>query len=82
MNPLVVKQLDTIPDLYFAAGLIQHSTSQYASPVVILPTKSDGIRLTINYKKLENISILSQLPIPRVDEILDKLGTGRILSPL
>ena len=31
-------------------------------------------------QKMNNMSILGQLPIPRVDEILDKLGRGRILS--
>ena len=72
--------MDTILDEYLAAGPTQHSTSPYSSPVVIIPTKSGGIRLTINYKKLNNISILGQLPIPRVDEILDKLGTGRVFS--
>ena len=72
--------MDTILDEYLAAGPTQHSTSPYSSPVVIIPKKSGGIRHTINYKKLNNISILGQLPIPRVNEIFDKLGTGRILS--
>ena len=80
VNPLVIKQMDTILDEYLAAGLMQYSTSPYASPVVIIPKKSGGIRLNINYKKLDNIRILGQLPIPRVDETLDKLGTGRIFS--
>ena len=31
-------------------------------------------------QKLNNISILGQLPIPRLDEILDKMGRGRIFS--
>ena len=74
--------MDAILDEYLAAGLIQHSTSPYASPVVIIPKKSGGIRLTINYKKLNNISVLGQLPVPRVDEVLDKLGRGRISSLL
>ena len=82
VNPLVAKQIDTILDEHLAAGLIQHSTSPYASPVVIIPKKSGGIRLTINYKKLNNISILGQLAIPRVNEILDKRGTGRKFSSL
>ena len=72
--------MDTILDEYLAAGLMQYSTSPYASPVVIIPKKSGGIRHTINHKKLNNISILGQLPNPRVHEILDKLGTGRIFS--
>ena len=40
----------------------------------------DGIRITVNYKKLDKISNLGDLPIPRVDERLRELGTGRISS--
>ena len=44
-NPFVANQMDTILDEYLAAGLIQHFTLPYASPVVIIPKKSGGIRL-------------------------------------
>ena len=76
--------MDTILDEFLAAGLVRHSTPPSASPVVIIPKKSGGIRLAINYRRLYNIIILGQLPIPRVDEILDKLliGRGRIFSSL
>ena len=47
--------------------------------MAITPKKSGGIRLTINYKTLNNISILGQRPIYRVDETVDKLGSGRLL---
>ena len=40
-------------------------------------SKSDRIGLTINHKKLNNISTC-QLPIPRVDEVLEKLVIGWI----
>ena len=48
--------------------------------MVVIPEKSGGIRITVNYKELNKISILGQLPIPRGDDVLDKLGTGRIFS--
>ena len=47
---------------------------------MVTPKKSDGIRIIVNRKKLNKLSILGKLPIPRVDEVLDKLGTGRIFS--
>ena len=34
----------------------------------------------MNYKKLNQISKLSQLPIPRVDQVLHSRGSGRVLS--
>ena len=80
INPPTAKQVVAVLDKFLAAGLVQHSTSPWASSVVVIPTKPDGIRITVNYKKLNKLSILGQLPIPRVDEVLDKLGTVRIFS--
>ena len=34
----------------------------------------------MNYKKLNQISKLSQLPIPRMDQVLDSSGSGRVFS--
>ena len=42
VNPLVAKQMDTILDEDLAAGLMQHSTSPYANPVVIIRKISGG----------------------------------------
>ena len=42
--------------------------------------KSGGVRITVNYKKLNQISKLSHLPIPRVDQVLDSLGSGLVFS--
>ena len=80
INPIVSKQVDAILDQYLAAGLIQHSNSPFSSPLVVIPKKDGGVRITVNYKKLNKISSLGQLPIPRVDEVLDSLGKGKIFS--
>ena len=48
--------------------------------MVAIPKKDGDVRIPINYKKLNAISSLGQLPIPRVDEVLDSLGKGRIFS--
>ena len=47
---------------------------------MVIPKKSGGVRITVHYKKLNQISKLSQLPIPRVDQVLDSLGSERVLS--
>ena len=46
LNPGLSKQVDAILDSYLAAGLIQHSTSPRSSPLVCVPKKSGGIRIT------------------------------------
>ena len=66
INPILAKEVDATLNQYLAAGLIQHSTSPYSSPLVVIPKKSWGVKIPVNYKKLNQISKLSQLPIPRV----------------
>ena len=80
INPNLAEKADAVLDQYRTAGLIQHFTSPYSSPMVAIPKKDGGVRITINYKKLNAISSLGQLPIPRVDEVLDSFGKGRIFS--
>ncbi|CAB1118552.1 unnamed protein product [Ectocarpus sp. CCAP 1310/34] len=80
VNPPVAKQVDAILDQYLAAGLIQHSTSPYSSALVVILKKSGGVRITVNYRKLNKLCTLSQLPIPRIDDTLDKLLKGHTYS--
>ena len=80
INPPTAKKGDAVLDKFLTAGLIQHSTSPPASPVVFVPKKPGEIRITVNYNELDKLSILDQLPIPRVDEVLDKRGTGQTFS--
>ena len=74
INPILAKKVDATLNQYLAAGLIQHSTSPYSSPLVVVPKTSGGVQITVNYKKLNDISRLSQLPIPRVDQVLGLFG--------
>ena len=77
---MLSKQADAILDSYLAAGLIQHSTSPWSSPLVCVPKKSGSIRITVNYQKLIKVTEIPQIAIPRVDEVLDTLGGGSVFS--
>ena len=45
-----------------------------------VPKKSGGIRITVNYEKLNKVTEIPQVAIPRVDEVLDTLGGGSVFS--
>ena len=78
LNLVLLKQVDAILDSCLAAGLIQHSTSPWSSPLVCVPKQSGGIRITVNYQKLNKVTEIPQIAIPRVDEVLDILGGGSV----
>ena len=78
INPIVAKEVVATLIQYLVASLIQHLASPYSSPLVVIPKKSGGVRITVNYKKLNQISRLSQLPISRVDQVLEPLVKGLV----
>ena len=82
ITSILAKEEKATLNQHLAAGLIQHSTLPYSSPMVVIPNNSMGVKITVNYKKLNQISKLSRLPIPRVEWILDSLGSGPVFSLL
>ena len=57
MSRILAKKADAVNDRYLAAGLIRHSTSPYSSLMVAIP-KDEGVRITMDYKKLNAIDFL------------------------
>ena len=78
----MAKEVDVTLNQYLAADLIRHSTSPYSSPLEVIPKKSGGVRIIVNYTKLNKISSLSQLPIPHVDQVLNSLSEGTGVFPV
>ena len=62
----VRKYLDTC----LKQGIIRPSKSPYASQVVIVRKKSGEIRLCVDFRKLNAISVHDSFPLPRVEEAL------------
>lgn len=65
-----------------ANGWIKESSSQYASPMVCVRKKDGGLRLCIDYRKLNLKTIPDKQPIPRIQDILDGLGGNSWFSTL
>lgn len=66
-------------------GIIQHSTSPYNNPILLVPKKSDGEkkwRLVIDFRQLNKNISPDKFPLPRIDEILDQLGRAKYFSTL
>ncbi len=77
-RPVVSKHVDTM----LKQGVIAPSHSPWGSPVVIVKKKSGEDRFCVDYRRLNQITKKDLFPLPRIDEILDSLGTARIFSTL
>src|SRR6266487_3209359 len=62
--------------------LIQHSTSPWSFPVVIVKKKNGKLRFCVNYKPLNDVTKKDNYPLPRIDEILDSLNGAQWFTTL
>ncbi|CAM4342636.1 unnamed protein product [Lepidochelys kempii] len=65
-----------------ALGVIQPLASASASPVVLVPKKDGSVRICVDYRKLNAITVSDAYPMPRPDELLDKLGGAQYLTTM
>ncbi|CAI7771092.1 unnamed protein product [Closterium sp. NIES-54] len=72
------RQLDDLLE----KGLIRPSTSPYAAPVLFTRKKEGDLRLCIDYRALNAITIKNKYPLPRVEELFDMLGEAKVFSKL
>jgi RNase H-like domain found in reverse transcriptase/Reverse transcriptase (RNA-dependent DNA polymerase)/Integrase zinc binding domain/Chromo (CHRromatin Organisation MOdifier) domain/Retroviral aspartyl protease len=61
---------------------IQPSKSPYGAPVLFIKKKDSGLRLCIDYRALNKQTIKNKCPIPRIDELLDRMKDARFFSKL
>ena len=63
-------------------GIIDPSTSPWASPIVLVEKKDGSLRFCVDYRKLNNITVKDSYPLPRIDDTLDALGGSQWFSTL
>lgn len=75
---VIRKELDDMK----AMGVIEDSKSPWASPILLVPKPDGSVRFVIDYRKVNNVTIPDAFPLPRVDDLIDKVGNAKFISKL
>ena len=70
------KQLEEL----IKAGFIQPSKSPFGAPILFVKKKDGTMRMCVDYRALNNITIKNSYPLPRVDELFDRLQGAQVLQ--
>ncbi|KAJ9518314.1 hypothetical protein QJQ45_010218 [Haematococcus lacustris] len=67
---------------FLAQGIIEPSSSPYAAPVLFVKKKSGELRMCVDYRQLNKQTLRDQYPLPRIDDLFDKLAGCTVFSSL
>ncbi|KAJ9524664.1 hypothetical protein QJQ45_024262 [Haematococcus lacustris] len=82
MSPAELAEVEKQIKELLALGLIEPSSSPYGAPVLFV-TKTDGsLRMCIDYRALNKVTIKNKYPLPRIDQLIDRLHGATVFSSL
>ena len=55
-------------------NIIEHSTSEWCTSIVVMGKKDRTLRLCVDYRRLNSVTCVDVYPVPRIDELLDGIG--------
>jgi hypothetical protein len=72
------KQLQELLD----KGFICPSTSPWGCPSLFMKKKDESLRLCIDYRPLNAVTIKNKYPLPRIDDLFDQLVEAKVFSKI
>lgn len=61
---------------------VRPSVSPWGAPVLLVRKKDGSMRLCIDYRQLNKVTIKNRYPLPRIDDLMDRLVGARIFSKI
>lgn len=63
-------------------GFIRPSTSPWGAPVLFVWKKDGSLRMCIDYRQLNKVTLKNKYPLPRIDDLFDQLHGARCFSKI
>jgi len=82
LSPLEFDELKKQIAELLALGFIEPSSSPYGAPVLFVQKKDGSLRMCIDYRALNKITIKNKYPLPRIDDILDRFKGCKYFSSI
>ena len=82
MAPLELQELKKQLQELLDKGYIRPSVSPWGAPVLFVRKKDGTLRLCIDYRKLNQVTVKNKYPLPRVDDLFDQLQGAQVFSKI
>jgi hypothetical protein len=75
----LAKLKDQIKEL-LEKGFIRPSSSPWGTSMIFILKKDDTPRICVDYRALNEVTIKNKYPLPRIDDLFDKLCGACVFS--
>ncbi|KAF5448040.1 hypothetical protein F2P56_033545 [Juglans regia] len=82
MAPVELKELKEQLQELLEKGYIRPSVSPWGAPVLFVKKKDGSMRLCIDYRELNRVTIKNKYPLPRIDDLFDQLQGAQVFSKI
>jgi len=65
-----------------AEGKIADSESPYGAPILFVPKPDGSLRLCVDYRNLNKLTIQNKYPLPLMDELRDRVAGAKVFTKL
>jgi hypothetical protein len=82
MPPKELAELKTQLQELLDKGFIQPSSSPWGCPAIFVKKKDKTLRLCVDYRPLNEVTIKNKYPLPRIDLLFDQLAGAKVFSKI
>ncbi|KAA3487596.1 Retrotransposable element Tf2 [Gossypium australe] len=82
MAPTELKELKSQLQKLTDKGFARPSFSRWGAPVLFVKKKNGSMRLCIDYRQLNKVTIKNKYPLPRIDDLFDQLKGAIVFSKI
>ena len=82
MAPTELKELKVQLQELLDMGFIRPSYSPWGAPVLFVKKKEGTLRMCIDYRELNKLTVKNRYPLPRIDDLFDQLQGKTLFSKL
>src|SRR5262249_34899281 len=82
MAPLELRELRVQLQELLDKGYIRPSFSLWGAPVLFVKKKDGTLRLCIDYRELNKVTVKNKYPLPRINDLFDQLKEAVVFSKI
>ena len=82
MAPAELKELKVQLQELLDKGFVRPSFSPWGAPVLFVRKKDGTLRLCIDYRQLNKVTVRNKYPLPRIEDLFDQLQGATVFSKI